>query len=277
MGVRANRVISGAFAFAGFLAGVAAVLILMRTPSAEPTLGSDWLSRPSWPRSSAGSAASAARSSAAWPSAWPRCSCAAYLPDGLWERLDRCRRVRADRRAVHRPAAGAVHRAHRGARVMDALAALPAVARRVATAALFVVLARRRRRLYTATGGAARDLLVQELLINLILVLGLQVFIGNTGILSFGHLAFAQIAAYGAALVTIPAATQGDQPARPPFGLGDVELGPVGGDDRRRRRGRRRRRRRRHRRRTGRRTGGDDDHARRAVRRRPGGEELDRS
>jgi branched-chain amino acid transport system permease protein len=43
MGVRANSVISGAFAFAGFLAGVAAVLILMRSPSAEPTLGSDWL------------------------------------------------------------------------------------------------------------------------------------------------------------------------------------------------------------------------------------------
>jgi len=43
MGVRANRVISGAFAFAGLLAGVAATLILMRTPAAEPALGSDWL------------------------------------------------------------------------------------------------------------------------------------------------------------------------------------------------------------------------------------------
>ena len=43
MGVKANRVISGAFAFAGLLAGVAACLILMRTPAAEPTLGSDWL------------------------------------------------------------------------------------------------------------------------------------------------------------------------------------------------------------------------------------------
>lgn len=43
MGVRANRVISGAFAFAGVLAGVAACLVLMRTPAAEPTMGSDWL------------------------------------------------------------------------------------------------------------------------------------------------------------------------------------------------------------------------------------------
>ena len=43
MGVNANRVITGAFAYAGLLAGVAAVLILMRTPSAEPDMGSAWL------------------------------------------------------------------------------------------------------------------------------------------------------------------------------------------------------------------------------------------
>ena len=43
MGVKANRVILGAFAYAGLLAGVAAVLILMRTPSAKPDMGSSWL------------------------------------------------------------------------------------------------------------------------------------------------------------------------------------------------------------------------------------------
>lgn len=43
MGVKANRVIPGAFAYAGLLAGVAAVLILMRTPSAKPDMGSAWL------------------------------------------------------------------------------------------------------------------------------------------------------------------------------------------------------------------------------------------
>lgn len=43
MGVKANRVISGAFAFAGLLAGVAASLIVMRSPAAEPGMGSDWL------------------------------------------------------------------------------------------------------------------------------------------------------------------------------------------------------------------------------------------
>lgn len=81
---------------------------------------------------------------------------------------------------------------------------------------------------YTSSGGAARDLLVQELLVNIVIVMGLQVFIGSTGILSFGHLAFAQIAAYGVALTAIPAATKVGTLPEIPFGLGDVELGPVG-------------------------------------------------
>jgi branched-chain amino acid transport system permease protein len=79
--------------------------------------------------------------------------------------------------------------------------------------------------LYTATGGSARELLIKELLINLMLVLGLQVFIGNTGILSFGHLAFAQIAAYAVALLTIPVAVKSQQLPDIPFGLGSVNMG----------------------------------------------------
>ena len=81
--------------------------------------------------------------------------------------------------------------------------------------------------LYTATGGSSRELLVQELLVNLILVLGLQAFTGLTGILSFGHLAFAQLAAYGTAIVAIPVATKATSLPELPFGLGDVHLGSV--------------------------------------------------
>ena len=43
MGIRANRVISGAFALSGLLAGVAAVMILMRRGQAEPGMGLDIL------------------------------------------------------------------------------------------------------------------------------------------------------------------------------------------------------------------------------------------
>ena len=95
-----------------------------------------------------------------------------------------------------------------------------------ASAVLFAVLVVAAN-VYTATGGSSRDLLVQELLVNLILVLGLQAFTGLTGILSFGHLAFAQLAAYGTALVAIPVATKATSLPNLPFGLGDVHLGTV--------------------------------------------------
>jgi branched-chain amino acid transport system permease protein len=81
---------------------------------------------------------------------------------------------------------------------------------------------------YTSSGGAARDLLVQELLINLTLVMGFQVFIGSTGIISFGHLAFAQIGAYGAALTAIPIASKASTLPDIPLRLGDVEFGALG-------------------------------------------------
>jgi branched-chain amino acid transport system permease protein len=41
MGVKANRVISSAFAFAGLLAGIAATLFLLRRGSADPRMGAD--------------------------------------------------------------------------------------------------------------------------------------------------------------------------------------------------------------------------------------------
>jgi branched-chain amino acid transport system permease protein len=100
------------------------------------------------------------------------------------------------------------------------------VGRSTVAAALFFVVLAAGSVAYTSTGGSARDLLVQELLVNLVMVLGLQVFIGTTGILSFGHLAFAQIAAYGAALVVIPAAVKTSTLPDLPLGLGEIELGP---------------------------------------------------
>lgn len=82
--------------------------------------------------------------------------------------------------------------------------------------------------LYTSTGGASRHSLVDELLVNLMLVMGMQVFVGNTGVLSFGHLAFAQIAGYTAAIVALPLASKAKVLADLPFGLGDVHLGALG-------------------------------------------------
>ena len=82
--------------------------------------------------------------------------------------------------------------------------------------------------LYTSGGGASRSSLVSEMLANFILVLGIQVFIGNTGVLSFGHMAFAQIASYATAVVAIPLALKAKSLPDIPFGLESVHFGPIG-------------------------------------------------
>ncbi|HVQ60180.1 MAG TPA: branched-chain amino acid ABC transporter ATP-binding protein/permease [Solirubrobacterales bacterium] len=64
-------------------------------------------------------------------------------------------------------------------------------------------------------------------LCNLIVVLGLQVFIGNSGVYSFGQLGFATIGAYVAALLTLPAAFVLLQtPGLPDF-IAEAQLGPL--------------------------------------------------
>ncbi len=81
---------------------------------------------------------------------------------------------------------------------------------------------------YTRTGGASRQSLIAEMLSNFILVLGMQVFIGNTGVLSFGHMAFAHIAAYATAVVAIPLVAKAKALPDIPFGLADVRFGALG-------------------------------------------------
>jgi branched-chain amino acid transport system permease protein len=78
--------------------------------------------------------------------------------------------------------------------------------------------------LYTSGGAGARDLLVTEMLINAIIVVGLQVFMGNTGILSLGHLGLAGVAGYTAAILSIPVANKAAFIPNAPFGLADVHV-----------------------------------------------------
>lgn len=53
------------------------------------------------------------------------------------------------------------------------------------------------------------DRIATNLCIALVLVLGLQVFMGNSGILSFAHIGFMGIGAYASAVLTIPAQMKG--------------------------------------------------------------------
>jgi branched-chain amino acid transport system permease protein len=65
------------------------------------------------------------------------------------------------------------------------------------------------------------------ILCNLIIVLGLQVFIGNSGVYSFGQLGFAASGAYIAALLTIPAIFTALQTPALPKLIADAQLSPL--------------------------------------------------
>ena len=58
-------------------------------------------------------------------------------------------------------------------------------------------------------GARLFDRIAINLCIALVLVLGLQVFMGNSGILSFAHIGFMGIGAYSSAVLTIPAQMKG--------------------------------------------------------------------
>jgi len=53
-------------------------------------------------------------------------------------------------------------------------------------------------------GAATTERVAIDTMVKLVFVIGLWVFSGNSGVLSFGHAAFAAIGAYGAAWLTIP-------------------------------------------------------------------------
>jgi branched-chain amino acid transport system permease protein len=68
------------------------------------------------------------------------------------------------------------------------------------------------------TGAATTQTVVLIFLYNLLVVLGLQVFTGNSGVVSLGHVAFMGIAAYTTALLTTDPATKASQiPNAPGF------------------------------------------------------------
>jgi branched-chain amino acid transport system permease protein len=79
---------------------------------------------------------------------------------------------------------------------------------------------------YTLGGGGARDSLVTQMLINAVVVVGIQVYVGNTGVLSFGHIGFAGIAGYVFALFAISPEQKATIIPDAPFGLADVSATP---------------------------------------------------
>lgn len=79
--------------------------------------------------------------------------------------------------------------------------------------------------LLLAAGSASLRSSVTAALIELVIVVGLYMFVGNCGIVSFGHVSFMAIGAYVSAIVTIPATAKGLLLPELPSALQQVELG----------------------------------------------------
>ena len=76
-------------------------------------------------------------------------------------------------------------------------------------------------------GGPVTDTVVVTGLVNVIVVVGLYVFVGNSGIFSFGHIAFVAIGAYTSALLVIPTDTKAVLQPDLPSVLKTASAGPL--------------------------------------------------
>src|ERR1044072_4232152 len=79
--------------------------------------------------------------------------------------------------------------------------------------------------LFELLAGAALQRTYTLFLINLIAVVGLGVFSGNSGILSFGHVAFIGLGAYISGILTLPLATKATALPHLPALLSTIEWG----------------------------------------------------
>lgn len=76
-------------------------------------------------------------------------------------------------------------------------------------------------------GDTASERLFTSLLINATVVVGMQIFIGNTGILSFGHVGFGAVAGYAFVLFAIDTDRKARLVPDAPFGLVDLTVHPA--------------------------------------------------
>lgn len=79
----------------------------------------------------------------------------------------------------------------------------------------------------TVLDSGSAERLITTMLIDAIVVVGIQIYIGNTGVLSFGHIGFGAIAGYAFAVFAISPAEKAKRIGDAPFGLTDVEVGDL--------------------------------------------------
>jgi branched-chain amino acid transport system permease protein len=74
------------------------------------------------------------------------------------------------------------------------------------------------------TGGVSMRHIATVMVLNAIMVVGTQVFVGHSGVLSFGHIGFVGIAAYVTAILSAPAAVKETVIPHAPLGLASIQL-----------------------------------------------------
>ena len=72
--------------------------------------------------------------------------------------------------------------------------------------------------------GGAAERLMTVMLIDAVIVLGIQIYVGNTGVLSFGHIGFGAIAGYTFAVFAIAPSEKLKRIPDAPFGLAEVDV-----------------------------------------------------
>ena len=82
--------------------------------------------------------------------------------------------------------------------------------------------------LYTVVvEGASAEKLITAMFIDAIMVIGIQIYVGNTGVFSFGHIGFGAVAGYAFAILAIEPDDKHTRIPDAPWGLADVEMGPL--------------------------------------------------
>jgi branched-chain amino acid transport system permease protein len=80
---------------------------------------------------------------------------------------------------------------------------------------------------YAGLVGGSADKLITAMLIDAVMVVGLQIYIGNTGVLSFGHIGFGAIAGYTFAVFAIDPVQKSTVIFDAPWGLNEVQYSPL--------------------------------------------------
>jgi branched-chain amino acid transport system permease protein len=74
------------------------------------------------------------------------------------------------------------------------------------------------------SGGVSMRQIATVMVLNAIMVVGTQIFVGNSGVLSFGHIGLVGVAAYITAILSAPVAVKASTIPDAPFGLAGVQL-----------------------------------------------------